>query len=182
MKARMKDRIQTITAVAVAVLALATLMYGAWQTKLQTDLRQGELNARLNDRMLEVDRFFVEHARLRPYFYAGKPLPTRGPRRGQVLSAAEMLIDFAAVLASYQDRNMLTDEDLQKWRSNLSTYFSDSPAMQHSWRKYAGEMYDLTTACMLGAPWPPRSAVVALRQCSARAPSGSRSNFEAVVR
>lgn len=148
------DWIQASAAVVAAVSVPAALVYTAAQTsalreqlKLQTReharstaARHAALDMRLLERMLEIDRFFIEHHELRPYILEGIEKPTEEALRAQVEGCADMLIDFADLVAATGRHDQLSRADYDSWADFLQLYFRNSPAIRGRWR-VMGSMY-----------------------------------------
>ncbi|HEU0316965.1 MAG TPA: hypothetical protein VFR49_06525 [Solirubrobacteraceae bacterium] len=78
---------------------------------------------------LQVDRMFVDHPRLRPYFYDGAPVPTgsRQPdERNRVLAAAEFLLDVLECVWDHEDE--YDAQDRRAWAEWIHDTFASAPA------------------------------------------------------
>jgi hypothetical protein len=150
------DWIQACASLVAAISVPAALVYAAAQTralreqlKLQTheqvrstDAQHAALDMRLLERMLDIDRFFIEHSELRAYVQEGADSPETEPLRAQVDGSAEMIIDFADLVAATGRHNQLSRSDYESWGDFLQWYFRQSPAIRDRWR-------------MMGAMYPP---------------------------
>jgi hypothetical protein len=66
----------------------------ATQTKQSaTSLRSTAYKA-ITDQVLEVDKLFIEHAKLRPYFYSGREISEDNPDYSEAEAVAEYELDF----------------------------------------------------------------------------------------
>ncbi len=121
----------------------------------QNRLELAAMDSHLGEVMMDIDRHFVAYPWLRKYFYAYRRTQARPPQTGhlraQVLSTAEMLIDFADDAASYVRERKMPKDDALHWRKIVSAYFRESPALRTAWRRYHAA-YSPNTACILGAP------------------------------
>jgi len=86
----------TISALGFIALVVS-LLYLARQTKAMSQQTQSleesirlQVHYGMSSDLLGIDRLFVDHPELRPYFYEDKELATDSPIYGLVVSAAEM--------------------------------------------------------------------------------------------
>jgi hypothetical protein len=78
------------------VLLTGLTLYVVWNQL--ADLRasvQRSTALNIYSHMVDIDRFFIEHPHLKPYFYGG-PIPAidEVPSHQQLLSVAEMMVDY----------------------------------------------------------------------------------------
>lgn len=73
---------------------LATLLYLAWQTRAVRE-QAALLSAQIvSERLIGLDRAFLDYPELRPYFYDGRPADALDPAaRDRVAALAEMMLD-----------------------------------------------------------------------------------------
>jgi len=99
------DHIMAVVGTVVNLLGVALVLYSirmlakqtkemARQTKLSVQATRSSVYQSVSSTMIEIDRFFVEHPHLRPYFYHGKELALDDPHHNEVGAAAEMMMDF----------------------------------------------------------------------------------------
>lgn len=94
---------------------------------LVTDRAANDL--RLMEHIMAFDLLFVERPDIRPYFYEGQPLPEDPLLRGQVLSAAEFIIDLADGVANMIRLGQLDDANREGWLDAIRWY-GRSPAVR----------------------------------------------------
>jgi len=155
------ERWKTGAAVLGAIAAVVTVALGLWQLKeanaLQEEenqLQQAQFDSHLNEVMMGIDRHFVSHPKLRPFFYSprGRSLPLREPLRAQALGTAEMIVDFASDVSAYAQKHRMGSHSSAQWAGIIRGYFVESPAVRFVWRSFR-DVYDEPTACILGAPY-----------------------------
>lgn len=148
------DWIQASAALVAAIGVPAAITYAARQAnavhkqlQLQTEEQVRSTNAqhaaldmRLLERMLDIDRFFIEHPDLRGFIHGGWEIPETQPLRGQVEGCAEMIIDFADLVASAGRHGQISTTDYESWADFLQWYYSQSPVIRKLWRQF-GAMY-----------------------------------------
>ena len=145
-----------IVQVAIAILGfvgvIVSLLYLATQTKevtrqsksLEESIRV-QVYQGLSSDMLGIDRVFIEHPELRPYFYEGKELSQDSPIYNMALSAAEMKLDFydTVLIQMTHFAQSLADN----WKDGVRYAFALSPIMRtmlvthKSW--YTDELVEL---------------------------------------
>lgn len=105
------------------------------QTGLMVKQTRASVYQSIAGQMIEIDRVFLEHPSLKPYFYEGKPLPPVGTSDYyQVMSIAEMLIDFIDSVMT-QAPNM-PDYPWSTWQAYFTDLLQASPALQFYWQRY----------------------------------------------
>ncbi|WP_330460543.1 hypothetical protein OIB37_28885 [Streptomyces sp. NBC_00820] len=82
------------------------------------------------DLFMEVNRVFVEHPEVRPYFYDGKELTEGDPNSNRVQAVAELMLDVFEWI--WHRREGITEADRQAWADYVGQMFRLSPAL----RKY----------------------------------------------
>jgi hypothetical protein len=109
---------------------------------------RAQLDLTLMTAMLDLDRLFLAKPHLYPYFNApGTPPPTDDePVRAEVLACAELIIDYADMIARQRRMRQIPRADLDAWRELLSSYRSESPAIS--------EIFPLfERGCRAGTGW-----------------------------
>jgi hypothetical protein len=104
--------------------------------------------------VLQVDAHFVQHSRIRPYFYDGKILSSGDPNWDQVVAMAEVLIDFFDHILTVVEHNVKDNAHWSKqfWENWIEEMFSNSPVLQ--------ERFDRTKE------WYPQSLVKVFERSS----------------
>jgi hypothetical protein len=148
-------------AAATVCIALVGVILGLAQfreaNRLQSEsnrLHRAELDSHFEEVMMGLDRDFVAHPGLRPFFYSarGKSLPPPGRLRAQALATAELIIDFADDIGAYARMRKMTGASQRRWTGIVRSYFAESPAVRFAWGGFHN-VYDKSTACILGAPF-----------------------------
>lgn len=102
----------------------------------------------ITDNMLEIDRIFIDHPEFRPFFYENTPLPSEPIQRNQLISVAELFIDFV-------ENHLLQSPHLPAgvlagWRTYFLKTMKNSPALREYWHNcgvwYAKETQRLFSA------------------------------------
>ncbi|HSS32532.1 MAG TPA: hypothetical protein VLL27_04560 [Solirubrobacterales bacterium] len=144
-----------------SVGVVAALAYTARQThaisnqaQLQVDeaqrnveLQRANLELQLMELTISLDRVFLDRPSLRPYFYENRPLRwwNSAKRRAEVISVAEIVIDFVDSVACLRRHGQISDRDYENWRVFTESYHQQSPAVRQLWRHW-GEFYLPETA------------------------------------
>ncbi len=88
-------QVSALADAATAIVSFLMLLI-VWQ-KL-SKLNEGNKNLtyqNVYERMIEIDRFFIDHPNLKPYFYSNKEYKSESQEvKDQLLSVAEMMVDF----------------------------------------------------------------------------------------
>jgi hypothetical protein len=109
---------------------------------------RAQLDLTLMTAMLDLDRLFLDKPHLYAYFNPpGDPPPTDNePVRAEVLACAELIIDYADMIARQRRMRQIPRADLDAWRELLSSYRSESPAIR--------EVFPLfERGCRAGTGW-----------------------------
>ncbi|HWC47579.1 MAG TPA: hypothetical protein VG448_01715 [Solirubrobacterales bacterium] len=148
-------------AVATVGIGLVAVVLGLAQfreaNRLQAEsnqLHRAELDSHFEEVMMGLDRDFVAHPSLRPFFYSAKAelLPPPGRLRAQALATAELIIDFADDIGAYARMRKMANASQRRWTGIVRSYFAESPAVRFAWKRFH-DAYDTSTACILGAPF-----------------------------
>jgi hypothetical protein len=118
-------------------------------------LQRAQLDSHLEEVMMSVDRHFVSYPRLRQFFYATRHpqrFPPPGVTRAQAMGTAELIIDFADDVGAYVRMRRMAPSDAWRWTEIVRSYFRESPAIRSAWYLFHAP-YEVTTACVLGAPY-----------------------------
>jgi hypothetical protein len=159
------DWLQTGASLVTAIGVPSALVYAARQAhavqqqlRLQTQeqrrstrAQHAALDMRLLERMLDMDRFFIEHPHLRAHMQGGLEVPETEPLKTQVHGSAEMMIDFADLVAAAGRHDQISQSDYESWGDFLQWYFRLSPAIRENWRRI-GPMYPRGTRELLVPP------------------------------
>ena len=96
-KARLEKPIEFVTMI-VTVPGLVIGLVGVAFVYFQFhDLRKSldsQAYGIISQELAELNRLFVEHPEMRPYFYAREPLPDDELKRNRVLAVADVYLDF----------------------------------------------------------------------------------------
>jgi len=117
------------------------------EAERDTDLQQANLELRLMELTIAIDKLFLDDPWLRPYFYEDRDLAwwSSGRRRAQVLSVAEVLIDFTDAIAGLRRHGQMSDRDYRNWKTFTESYYRNSPAIRVVWERW-GEFFLPETA------------------------------------
>jgi hypothetical protein len=77
---------------------------------------------KLMDYVMRLDLLFVERPELRPYFYNGLAPPDEPVARGQVVAAAEYIVDLADCVANMMRLGQLDNANRHGWIVALGWY------------------------------------------------------------
>ncbi|MGY3520623.1 hypothetical protein [Micromonospora haikouensis] len=83
----------------------------------------------------ELDKTFIEHPEIRPYFYGGKPLAADDPQLPRVQAVAELVLDSFEWI--WYKRKSFDAENGGGWKAYMVDTFSSSPALQTHYAKSA---------------------------------------------
>lgn len=142
---------------------IAALIYSARQTVALTDqaelqrkgaergvdVQRASLELRLMELTLAMDRIFLQHPHLRPYFYRGRRLRSwTSPRRASGghfnRRVHDRLVDAVAGLRRH---DLISDRDYENWRIFTHNYYEHSPTTRMLWSQY-GHAYLPGTGAM----------------------------------
>ena len=129
------DIIQVAVAILGFVGIIISLLYLAKQTKeatrqsksLEESIRV-QVYQGISSDMLEIDRVFIEHPELRPYFYESIELSQDSPLYKMALSIAEMKLDFYDTVL-HQMPHFLQPL-ASNWKDGIRYAFALSPVMK----------------------------------------------------
>ncbi|MET9271212.1 hypothetical protein [Kribbella sp. NPDC003557] len=79
------------------------------------------------DLVLEVDRVFIEHPELRPYFYDSEVCAPGHQHYNQVMAVAELELDVLECI--WDARDSYSDDDYKSWAEYIKGVFETSPAV-----------------------------------------------------
>jgi hypothetical protein len=132
---------------ATAVATIASVAILATQT---LDLRrsvQRDTYQKAYETVYDLDRHFLEHPELKPYFYGGQVVDAAADAvtRAKVESTAEWISDFFDNI--YYNIKSGPDEDWTAWESYIQETFRRSPAL----RDYLRAHRDWYSAELVGA-------------------------------
>ena len=100
-------RVQLVISVIGFVSVIASLYFNARQTSNVAEALRGNLYSKIAVNTQELDRIFIDHARLRPYFYEGKDVSPDDPDHQLIEAVAELKLDIF-------EFNLLTDRDFER--------------------------------------------------------------------
>jgi hypothetical protein len=143
--------IQAVAAVLGVVGIGGALVYSGLQAKglqqqvqMQTEadergrrVEQAQLDLSLMSLMMELDTLFVERPHLYPYFNDNEAIPHENAcLRSEVLSCAELILDYADMIARQQRCGQIPDDDEKGWIELLSSYYEGSPAVRDQFKRF----------------------------------------------
>lgn len=109
------------------------MVFAGIQTKLSRNAVIAQTWQNLTQPGNDISKVFVDHPRLRPYFYDGKQVKKGDPDFDAVMAVAEMYLDF---IDSFQDDyvfdlpGMAKDgENRRLWNQYFKDIFVSSPAL-----------------------------------------------------
>ncbi len=99
---------------------------------------------------IEIDKTFIEHPELRPYFYEGDTIMNDNPNYAKASAVAEEMLDvFDGIIGNRYYKLDPTDEKI--WRNWMISCFSKSPILCQKycetlgWYPKVSEVYELFT-------------------------------------
>jgi hypothetical protein len=98
--------------------------------------------------MADMDRYLLDNLDLRPYFFAGKDLPSVGDEHDRVLAVAEMyvnLMDNVLTQAPALNRDGIAAD----WERYFRDVYDTSPAIRVFWADHGGEWFASSPLTML---------------------------------
>jgi hypothetical protein len=87
----------------------------------------------ISELMIDIDRIYIEHPSLRPYFYDNWPEPTETAMRFRVSALAEVYIDLMDDMVTQEPH--LSDFIKDGWERYFIDIMRTSPALQNFWRE-----------------------------------------------
>ena len=89
---------------------------------------------------LEVDKVFIDHPDIRPYFYENLPCPTRGSaNHNLVLATGEFLLDSLECIWDHNINNK-NQIDRRAWESYIRDVYASCPVARDLYKKYEGDI------------------------------------------
>jgi hypothetical protein len=133
-----------LSGVIINGLALIGVIVSLWllraQGLAQRDATLVLAYQNMTAQMAEMDRFFLEHLDLRPYFFAGKELPIALDEQDRVLAVAEMYVNLMDnVLTQVPALNR--DGIASDWETYFRDVYDTSPAIRLFWAEHAREWF-----------------------------------------
>ena len=90
--------------------------------------------------MADMDRFFLEHLDLRPYFFGGKEPPRAADEHDRVQAVAEMyvnLMDNVLTQAPALNRDGIAAD----WAAYFRDVYETSPAIREFWAEHGSDWF-----------------------------------------
>lgn len=115
---------QSLSIVALLVSVISAMI--AWRIGMRS-LRITTYRS-ATDLMLEVDRVFVAHPELRPYFYDDKACPPGHADYNLVEAVAELELDVLECI--WDGRHNYSDDDRESWAKYIKDTLGKSPALR----------------------------------------------------
>jgi hypothetical protein len=106
------------------------------QIKVMVAQTQGSVHERLYNQNLELNRFFAEHPKLRPYLYENKELSKTetAEEKSQVLSAADMVAGFLELVTLQMPE--ISENIRVKWRNYIIDQYNSSSVLREHFKAY----------------------------------------------
>jgi hypothetical protein len=141
-----------VTGILTVSLSFAALSVSIWlgvrATKISTEaVHTAQRNLMVTayqsttELVLSVDRVFMEHPRIRPYFYENRDVPHPAPigdmesDRNLVFAVAEFVLDSLECIWDHNKDNKEA-ADRTSWIAYIVSVFVSSPVLQQFYRKY----------------------------------------------
>jgi hypothetical protein len=84
----------------------------------------------ITDQEMEIDKLFIEHPKLRPYFYSGQKINEDNPDFAQAEAIAEYELDFFDSAQHQLEYIAVTkDIDMAEWNAYFDDSFRNSPIL-----------------------------------------------------
>lgn len=99
-------------------------------------VERAQLDLNLMRLMMDLDVLFVERPHLYPHFNDNEEIPVEAELRGEVLSCAELILDYADMIARQQRCGQIPEEDEDGWIELLSSYYEGSPAVRDQFDRF----------------------------------------------
>jgi hypothetical protein len=115
---------QSLSIVALLVSVISAVI--AWRIGMRS-LRITTYRS-ATDLMLEVDRVFVAHPKLPPYFYENRVCPPRHADYNLVEAVAELQLDVLECI--WDGRDNYSDDDRESWKKYIEATLDKSPALR----------------------------------------------------
>jgi hypothetical protein len=138
------DIVQALAALLGGIGIIWGLFYSGRQTQMlwkqernSTQVRRASLDLELMQAMLSLDRLFIDQPDLYPYLNDNQEIPQEEPDRARVLSCAELILDYADMIARQQRLGQVSNDDVPGWQELLGTYYAESPAVRDQYKRFA---------------------------------------------
>jgi hypothetical protein len=115
---------QSLSIIALLVSVLSAAI--AWRIGMRT-LRITTYRS-ATDLMLEVDRVFIGHPKLRPYFYENVACPPGHAHYNLVQAVAELELDVLECI--WDGRDSYSEDDRDSWAKYIKDTVDKSPALR----------------------------------------------------
>jgi len=102
------------------------------QTSKATENMQASMYATIATHTFEMDRLFIEHPNLRPYFYGGKDIDEKDKDYDLVIAIAEHQLDYFDATwtqLGYIPDDADKEEDRETWNRYFLDSFANSPIL-----------------------------------------------------
>lgn len=138
MPAETMNAIQALAAISQALVSciglpgLVISLLLLWrQSREQTIATRAMIHQNLTTTMIDIDKFFIEHPELKPYFYNNADIAEHDPDYARVQSTAEMFLDFADFVLMHKPemKNYPWDE----WEDYFLEIYAHSPMTRRFW-------------------------------------------------
>lgn len=124
----LKDKLESINVI-LKPLALLVEIIGfsliVWQVFIARQAFEVQAWQMITQQMTEIDKIFVEHPDLYPYFYQKKQIDINDPLYPKVVSMADMLLDYMDGFEDDFVRKLAGMEDNGKYWKAWEKYFQD---------------------------------------------------------
>jgi len=133
----MASNIVSAASVSIALLALGIALWQGTLARRQVahneNLNRAKLHQGIAKLFIEVDKFLVDNADLRPYFYGNRPTPTGEKQRDKVVAMAEMFADLAEYCTATE---IVRPELAGDWDRYFQHLYTNSPTLREYWANY----------------------------------------------
>ena len=137
-----------IIAGTIGVIGVLLLVWQLHQSNIQLNQAEQAIRSdtigQIYNHMVEVDRLFVDHPELKPYFYEGKKIGDPNPlliesvngvaiHQAKVRATAELIADFFS--EALQGVVFLPEETYEGWCAYIKYVYKQSPPLQELYQQ-----------------------------------------------
>lgn len=133
------------------VISTLTLLFLSYQAVLATQQTRNNststiasLYSQIAGHMLDIDKTFVAHPELRPYFYRNRALPPAGKSADyeRCMAVAETLLDFLDLVIVLQEiscsykTSHIFQHHIEEWNDYFIEIYRTSPALRRCFKEH----------------------------------------------
>ena len=112
---------------AISVISTTSLAFIWYQVKQTSASLQASAYATIGNYTMDLDKIFLEHPELRPYFYEGQPITKDDKNYHTVMAIAEFQLDFFdATMTQLEIRPRESGVEMAEEKKTWDNYFADS--------------------------------------------------------